>query len=99
MGSRVNAGSYFLLFLGNGMNGARLQAMRAWFNNAHIRAKILVCAIAIVAIVGTMSSVVYGGIIASQTRDQLVDRANAIVMNTDGLQVHLTNIELAFRSY
>lgn len=73
--------------------------MRAWFNNARIRAKILVCAIAIVLLVGTMSSVVYYGIVASQERDQLVVRANAIVMSTDALQGHLTNIELAFRSY
>jgi len=43
--------------------------MRQWFNNAPIRAKILVCAIAIVVIVGTMSSVVYGGIVTSQARD------------------------------
>jgi CHASE3 domain sensor protein/anti-anti-sigma regulatory factor len=73
--------------------------MRAWFNNARIRAKILVCAIAIVLLVGTMSGVVYTGIVASQARDQLVVRANAIVMSTDALQGHLTNIELAFRSY
>jgi CHASE3 domain sensor protein/anti-anti-sigma regulatory factor len=73
--------------------------MRRWFNNARIRAKILVCAIAIVLIVGAMSSVVYGGIVASQSRDQLVVRADAIIMSTDALQVHLTNIELAFRSY
>jgi CHASE3 domain sensor protein/anti-anti-sigma regulatory factor len=73
--------------------------MRAWFNNARIRAKILVCAIAIVLLVGTMSGVVYTGIVASQDRDQLVVRANAIVMSTDALQDHLTNIELAFRSY
>jgi rsbT co-antagonist protein RsbR len=73
--------------------------MRAWFNNAPIRAKILVCAIAIVLIVGTMSGVVYTGIVASQERDQLVLHANAIVVSTDALQVHLTNIELAFRSY
>ena len=73
--------------------------MRHWFNNAPIRAKILVCAIAIVVIVGTMSSVVYGGIVTSQARDQLVKRADAIIVSTDALQVHLTNIELAFRSY
>jgi rsbT co-antagonist protein RsbR len=73
--------------------------MKRWFNNAPIHAKILVCAIAIVLIVGTMSSVVYAGIVASQARDQLVERSNAIIMSTDALQVHLTNIELAFRSY
>ncbi len=73
--------------------------MRAWFNNARIGAKILVCAIAIVVIVGTMSGVVYNGIVTSQAGDQLVMRANAIVMSTDALQAHLTNIELAFRSY
>src|SRR5215213_3191427 len=73
--------------------------MRAWFNNARIRAKILVCAIAIVLIVGAMSGVVYYGIVASQERDQLVERANSIIISTDALQVHLINIELAFRSY
>jgi len=73
--------------------------MRAWFNNARIRAKILVCAIAILVLVGTMSSVVYYGIVASQARDQLVERANAIIISTDALQVHLINTELAFRSY
>src|SRR5215213_8667112 len=73
--------------------------MRAWFNNARIGAKILVCAIAILLLVGTMSSVVYYGIVASQARDQLVERANAIIISTDALQVHLINIELAFRSY
>src|ERR1043165_9494461 len=77
----------------------RYQPMKAWFNNARIRTKILVCAVAILLIVGAMSSVVYLGINASQERDQLVERANAIVMSTDALQVHLTNIELAFRSY
>ncbi|MEO7909661.1 MAG: CHASE3 domain-containing protein [Roseiflexaceae bacterium] len=50
-------------------------------------------------IVGTMSGVVYSGIVASQERDQLVVHANAIVVSIDALQVHLTNIELAFRSY
>jgi CHASE3 domain sensor protein/anti-anti-sigma regulatory factor len=73
--------------------------MRAWFNNARIRVKILVCAVAILLLVITMSSVVYYGIVASQTRDDLVERADAIIMSTDALQVHLTNIELAFRSY
>ncbi len=73
--------------------------MKAWFNNARIRAKILVCAVAILVLVGLMSSVVYYGIVASQNRDQLVIRANAIVMSTDALQVHLTTIELDFRSY
>ena len=73
--------------------------MKRWFNNARIRAKILVCAIAIVLLVVIMSGVVYGGIVASQARDQLVERADAIIMSTDALQMHLTNIELAFRSY
>ena len=73
--------------------------MKHWFNNARIRAKILVCAIAIVLIVVAMSGVVYGGIVASQSRDQLVERANAIIVSTDALQMHLTTIELAFRSY
>jgi len=73
--------------------------MRVWFNNARIRNKILVCAVAIVLIVGAMSGVVYNGINTSQARDQLVERADAIIMSTDALQVYLTNIELAFRSY
>src|SRR5204863_1681594 len=55
-------------------NRARMQPMKAWFNNAPIRAKILVCAITIVLIVGAMSGVVYGGIVVSQSRDQLVER-------------------------
>src|SRR5215217_3853182 len=73
--------------------------MKHWFNNARIRTKILVCAIAIVVIVSIMSGVVYQGIEISQSRDQLVIRANAIVSSTDSLQVYLTNIELAYRSY
>jgi len=73
--------------------------MRVWFNNARIRNKILVCAVAILLIVGAMSGVVYNGIDTSQARDQLVERADAIIMSTDALQVYLTNIELAFRSY
>ena len=73
--------------------------MRVWFNNARIRNKILVCAVAILLIVGAMSGVVYNGINTSQARDQLVERADAIIMSTDALQVYLTNIELAFRSY
>jgi rsbT co-antagonist protein RsbR len=73
--------------------------MRRWFNNARIHTKILVSAIAIVLLVGTMSGVVYTGIVARQDRDQLVERSNAIVMSTDVLQFHLVNIELAFRSY
>jgi CHASE3 domain sensor protein/anti-anti-sigma regulatory factor len=73
--------------------------MRRWFNNARIRTKILVCAIAILLIVGAMSAVVYNSIDTSQARDQLVEHADAIVMSTDALQVYLTNIELAFRSY
>ena len=39
--------------------------MKRWFNDAPIRTKILVYAIAIVLIVGSMSSVVYAGIVAS----------------------------------
>ena len=73
--------------------------MKRWFNNAPIRAKILVCAITIVLIVGSMSSVVYVGIVASQARDQLVEHADAIIVSTDALQEHLTNTELDFRSY
>jgi CHASE3 domain sensor protein/anti-anti-sigma regulatory factor len=73
--------------------------MRRWFNNAPIRTKILICSIAILLIVGTMSGVVFWGINTSQARDQLVERADAIVMSSDAAQVHLTNVELAFRSY
>src|SRR4051812_46391032 len=76
-----------------------LQPMRVWFNNARIRNKILVCAIATVLIVGAMSGVVYNSIDTSQARDQLVERADAIIVSTDALQVYQTNIELAFRSY
>src|SRR4051812_8754687 len=81
------------------LNRTRLPPMKHWFNNARIRTKILVCAIAIVLIVILMSGGVYAGIAASQARDQLLEHANAIVMSTDALQVHLTNIELAYRSY
>lgn len=73
--------------------------MKSWFNNARIRTKILICAIAIVLIVGTMSSVVYHGIVANQERAQLVEHTNAILISTDALQRHLINIELDFRSY
>src|SRR4051812_33589039 len=73
--------------------------MKRWFNNAPIRAKILVCAATIVLIVGIMSGVLYLAIDASQERTQLVERAHAIVTSTDVLQFHLVNIELAFRSY
>lgn len=73
--------------------------MRRWFNNAPIRTKILICAVAILLIVGTMSGVVFWGITSSQARDQLVERADAIVMSSDAAQVDLTNVELAFRSY
>jgi CHASE3 domain sensor protein/anti-anti-sigma regulatory factor len=73
--------------------------MKRWFNDATIRAKILVCAVAILILVGVMSSVVYRAIDASQDRAQLVEQAHAIVTSTDVLQVHLMNIELAFRSY
>src|SRR5215213_6841572 len=73
--------------------------MRRWFNNAPIRTKILICSITILLIVGTMSGVVYWGINTSQSRDRLVERADAIVMSTDAAQVYLTNVELAFRSY
>ena len=73
--------------------------MRRWFNNAPIRAKILVCAVAIMLTVGTMSGVVYRAIDASQDRTQLVERSHTIVTSIDVLQAHLVNIELAFRSY
>jgi len=73
--------------------------MRSWFNNAPIRAKILVCAVAILLTVGIMSGVVYRAIDTSQDRAQLVERAHTIVTSTDVLQGHLLNIELAFRSY
>ena len=73
--------------------------MRSWFNNAPIRAKILVCAVAILLTVGIMSGVVYRAIDTSQDRAQLAERAHTIVTSTDVLQGHLLNIELAFRSY
>jgi anti-anti-sigma regulatory factor/CHASE3 domain sensor protein len=73
--------------------------MKAWFNNARIHTKILICAIAILLIVVAMSGAVYYGIDTSQSRDQLVERADAIIISTDGLQMRLANIELAFRSY
>jgi rsbT co-antagonist protein RsbR len=73
--------------------------MISWFNNARIRTKILVCAIAILVIVGAMSSVVYTGIVASQERDRLVVRANTIVASTDKLMLQVSNIELDYRTY
>jgi rsbT co-antagonist protein RsbR len=73
--------------------------MISWFNNARIRTKILVCAIAILVIVGAMSGVVYAGIVASQGRDRLVVRANTIVASTDKLMLQVSNMELDYRTY
>jgi rsbT co-antagonist protein RsbR len=73
--------------------------MIRWFNNARIRTKILICAIAILLIVGSMSGVVYYGIVASQQRDALVLRANTIVASADSLIVHVSNMEMDYRSY
>jgi rsbT co-antagonist protein RsbR len=74
-------------------------SMKHWFNNASIRVKISVCAITILAIVGAMTGAVYVGIVGSQARDERVILANDVVTSSDALLLHLTNMEMSYRSY
>src|SRR5262245_53391795 len=69
------------------------------FNQLSIRTKILVCAIAILTLVGAMTGVVYAGIVQSEAREQRVVRAADVVGSADMLLMHLTNLELNFRTY
>jgi rsbT co-antagonist protein RsbR len=76
-----------------------IETMLRQFNQLSIRTKILVCAIAILALVGAMTGVVYAGIVGSEAREQRVVRAADVVRSTDTLLMHLTNLELNFRTY
>src|SRR5262249_37894115 len=69
------------------------------FNHLSIRAKIRLCAIAILVLVLGMASVVYIHIIENEARDQGVLRAADIVQSADTLLIELTNMELDFRTY
>jgi rsbT co-antagonist protein RsbR len=69
------------------------------FNHLSIRAKIRVCAIAILVLVLGMAGVVYVDIVENESRDQRVVRAADIVQSTDALLIQLTNMELDFRTY
>jgi rsbT co-antagonist protein RsbR len=73
--------------------------MLQYFNHLSIRAKVRVCAIAILVLVLGMASVVYIDIIENEARDQRVVRAADIVQASDMLLIQLTNMELDFRTY
>jgi rsbT co-antagonist protein RsbR len=69
------------------------------FNQLSIRTKFMICAITILVLVGGMSGAVYIGIVENEAREQRVVRAADVVQTTDTLLMHLTNMELNFRSY
>jgi CHASE3 domain sensor protein len=73
--------------------------MLQYFNHLSIRAKVRVCAIAILVLVLGMAGVVYIDIIENEARDQRVVRAADIVQASDMLLIQLTNMELDFRTY
>ncbi|HET9222738.1 MAG TPA: CHASE3 domain-containing protein, partial [Roseiflexaceae bacterium] len=69
------------------------------FNQLSIRTKFMVCAVTILVLVGGMSGAVYIGIVENEAREQRAVRAADVVQTTDTLLMHLTNMELNFRSY
>src|SRR5262245_56800779 len=69
------------------------------FNHLSIRAKIRVCAIAILILVLGMAGVIYVDIVENEARDQRVVRAADVMQSTDTLLIQLTNMELDFRTY
>jgi CHASE3 domain sensor protein/anti-anti-sigma regulatory factor len=76
-----------------------MDTMIQHFNHLSIRAKIRVCALAILVLVLGMASVVYIDIVENEARDQHVVRAADIVQGADALLIQLTNMELDFRTY
>src|SRR5262249_33826879 len=74
-------------------------SMRSSFQHLSIRTKIIVCAILILLIVVSMSTLVYDGIVVSQTRDEEVAQTTEIVSAIDALQLQLVNMELGYRGF